>query len=282
MSVYPDFPRASASIPCKICGMVAPLCGVTDFSRGGADIQHALAISGAELTHDLIVLTKLDPYAGLPVYYYSCANCLFSFTPAFDRWQTADFEREIYNHDYARHDPGYAGLRQEGWARTFAEWLGPDRTDCRFIDYGSGMGYLERHLQAHGFGSVASFDPFGTSRAEVMEPADIVFLNEVIEHVTDPAASFAEIARLCRPDGVILLTTELVDQAILAAGLVNWWYCVPRAGHVSFFSEAAFHLVAHGLGMRYRRLGRGLHMLHRAAMPNWIAPLLERAGVADP
>lgn len=268
-NVYAPAPVPRAA-PCKVCGNAAGIAGVTDLSRSGADIQHGLMVHNLELTHDQVVLDKLDPYWGEAVYYYSCSLCGFTFTPSLDHWSDEEFARRIYNEDYLRHDPGFGGVRQEGWADSFLEWFGPCRHAWTIIDYGSGLGHLEQALKDRGFGEVWSYDPFGRDRDWPPARGDIVFLNEVIEHSVDPAGSFAQLAALRKPDGVIMLTTELCDAAILARGVVNWWYCAPRSGHVSLYSEAALAICASAIGLSYTRVGRGLHLFHAVPRPDWV------------
>lgn len=270
----PDNPYAPAcfpaTAPCKCCGTAALPTGVTDLSRSGADIQFGLARHGLELAPEQVILDKLDPYWGMALYYYACPQCGFTFTPSLDHWTAADFDRYIYNDDYQRHDPGFGGERQEGWAEAFAGWFGAFRQDWAILDYGAGLGLFEDKLRARGFARVLSYDPFGADRALAPEPADLIFLNEVVEHMTDPAAGFAELASLRKPDGVIMLTTELCTPEILDRGVVNWWYCAPRSGHVSLFSEQALALFAQRHGLGYSRAGRSLHLLHGAQLPEWI------------
>jgi hypothetical protein len=59
----------SPATPYKCCDGLAHLCGVVDFSRCGADV-----IAG----------TKVDPYVGVPIYYYRCEHCGFVFTKDLD------------------------------------------------------------------------------------------------------------------------------------------------------------------------------------------------------
>lgn len=266
-------PFALPAVPietvCKICGGAARLAGVCDFSRGGADIQYGLMRDGLELTHDQVILAKTDPYSGISVHYYACGACGFAFTPSLDHWSHAQVAEWIYNDDYLRHDPGFGGLRQEGWANTFCEWFGDVGRDWRILDYGAGMAILERKLRERGFARVASYDPFSPGMRVPEWPADFIFLNEVVEHSFDPRTTFGELAQLRARGGVIMLTTELVDEAILQNGIVNWWYCAPRSGHVSFYSQTSMALLAQAMGLAYHRIGRGCHVLCEGGLPEW-------------
>ncbi len=81
---------------CKLCNGDSILVGVVDFSKGGAD-----TLAGH----------KVNPYVGIPIYYYSCQACGFTFTRALDNFTHQDFSEKIYNQDYVLNDPDYLSLR---------------------------------------------------------------------------------------------------------------------------------------------------------------------------
>ncbi len=76
---------------------------------------------------------------------------------------------------------------------------------------------------------------------------DMVLLLEVIEHVPDPDAFFAEIARLVSPGGAVMVTTPAVDNLIGRSAPRHCpHYTAPS--HVSLFTSRAMHslLANHG------------------------------------
>jgi hypothetical protein len=108
--------RVPTVATCKCCGGTAHIVGVTDFSRCGTDMIAEVMATGQPLGPASIVTRKVEPYSGWPIYYYRCVGCLFTFTPAFDAWDHADFGRHVYNADYARHDPEYNDVRPRQYA----------------------------------------------------------------------------------------------------------------------------------------------------------------------
>src|SRR5438270_709952 len=73
---------------CKCCGTAAYLYGVVDFHK------HCDPTGSQAL-----------PLSGVPIYYYRCADCLFLFATAFDRFTAQDFRHYIYNEEYLLIDP---------------------------------------------------------------------------------------------------------------------------------------------------------------------------------
>ncbi len=257
---------AAAETACKCCGGASRLCGVLDFSVGGAD-----RFAGR----------KVDPYVGLPVYYHRCERCGFVFTRAFDAWTPDDFAAHIYNDDYPRQDPDCTGARARDNAAMIARHF-PSMAGQPTLDFGSGFGQLEHELAARGFGAIASWDPYhGTSRAQ---PADGAYRNilafEVFEHHPDPHALVATLLRYLDDDGAILVSTLLVSDAQVEAGIADWWYCLPRNGHISLFSDTALRTLADAHGLRMVSFNDGLHLFHRNAVPRWAAQYVASASAS--
>ena len=53
-----------------------------------------------------------DGLVGIPIYYHKCSNCNFIFTAFFDRFVNENWSQYIYNDDYKRIDPDYAGKNE--------------------------------------------------------------------------------------------------------------------------------------------------------------------------
>jgi hypothetical protein len=266
-------PFQASSVPrscaCKCCGSSAELTGVVDFSRCGYDVlQHVIA-TGQPVHPASSVSRKADPYSGWPIYYYRCGKCFFTFTRAFDDWTTADFARHVYNDDYVRHDPDYAEARPQQYADLLTERFGPWKESLSILDYGSGSGLLQRKLEARGFTRVQSEDPF-TSARRIDSQFDLIVTIEVFEHVVDPIALVKDLKRLLRPDGAILLSTLCCRQEVIDNGLANWWYCVPRNGHISFYSPESLSLLAQGEQLRCGSLSDSLHLMYQEPVPQWL------------
>lgn len=83
---------------CKICGSRARIFDVVDFFKFCGDEPYQFGISG------------------VPVYYFRCDFCDFTFTDFCDTWNHEDFSGVIYNSDYLAVDPDYVELRPKHMA----------------------------------------------------------------------------------------------------------------------------------------------------------------------
>jgi 2-polyprenyl-3-methyl-5-hydroxy-6-metoxy-1,4-benzoquinol methylase len=246
-----------AESTCKCCGQISRLCGVVDFSRCGAD--HAAG-------------KKIEPYSGIPIYYYRCEQCGFTFTRAFDNWTSEDFAEHIYNSDYERHDPDYKGARPISNAELIASNF-PEMAQGNMLDFGSGLGLLERELRARGFSQVASYDPYAASKSAsvLSEKYQTVVAFEVFEHHPDPHALMDMMVRFLHEDGAILFSTLFVPDGVIETGIDRWWYCAPRNGHISFFTSRSIATIAARHGLKAGSFNEGTHFIYRHALPSWAA-----------
>ncbi len=241
---------------CKCCDGPARLCGVVDFSRSCLDL----------------IGPRVMPYSGVPIYYHRCEQCGFVATRAFDAWSHDDFAAHIYNDDYVRVDPDYLGARAAQNAEIIAGNF-PELSGVTILDYGAGLGLLERELKAKGFAHVDSFDPYaGKGNGNSIRPTrryDLVVAFEVFEHHPQPQALIDELAGFLEDGGALLFSTTLATDAALEAGLERWWYCAPRNGHISFFT---LHALAR-IGARHQLIPAsftdGIHFYFRGEPPAW-------------
>ena len=242
--------------PCKICGAHSPPFDVVDFNKSADQALYPHGVSG------------------VTVLYYRCGSCGFMFCSLFDDWTDADFARYVYNDDYVKIDPEYTGSRAREAARAMNGILAGCQA-ARILDFGSGLGIFEAELRALGFDHVESFDPH-SSPARPRGLFDIITAFEVVEHATDPLATFQEMKSLLKDDGIIVFGTALQPDDILTLR-ANWWYVAPRNGHVGAFTEEALLEVARRLGMT--PYGGGLFALtspNPSAMARQVA---DRVGV---
>jgi SAM-dependent methyltransferase len=265
--------RIPQTTACKCCLSPADIVGVTDFSRCGADTVAHVQATGQLMYPASAMTTKADPYAGWPIYYHRCRKCGFTFTRAFDSWDQEMFARHIYNDDYVRHDPGYLSRHLEN-THFLLPRIGPVRQRIRILDYGSGLGLLEGELKCQGFAQVESYDPF-TRATRPSGHFDFILCIEVFEHAPDPVAMMDDIASFLTPDaGAVLFSTLCCPPSVIQAGLANWWYCVPRNGHISFFTPESLSLLAGQRALQYRQLGDYHHLMHRQPAPDWLRGFL--------
>lgn len=82
---------------------------------------------------------------------------------------------------------------------------------------------------------------------------DVVTMWDVIEHLADPAAVMAEVARVTRPGGLVVLTTGDVRGPLAARGLERWNLMTPPA-HLSFFSPGTLERLLNAAGFELERL----------------------------
>lgn len=226
---------------CKCCGNSARLDGYADLDRDCFGHNE-----------------RRGNVSGVPIPYYRCAACDFTFTPAFDGWTPEDFARHIYNDEYALFDPRFAEERPKTTARLVGSLARDPRT--RILDYGCGNGRTVELLRALGYTEVQGFDPF---HANPQPPAtgvfDLVICIEVAEHTPSPLDLFARLASHTAPHGVILVSTR--DFSEVNGRWSDDWYVAPRNGHVSFYSQRTLRLLAASLQRDYVKLDSFRHLL---------------------
>jgi 2-polyprenyl-6-hydroxyphenyl methylase/3-demethylubiquinone-9 3-methyltransferase len=243
-------PTDPAPAPCKLCGGVARLFGVTDFNRSCEEIRG-----------------NFLPLAGIPIYYRRCAACGVVYTEAFDDWSHADFEAHIYDADYGAVDPDYEEVRPTNNAALVARMFGQAAGGLDVLDYGGGNGVLATRLKAAGFPSAETYDPFHPAhRTRPERQFDLVTCFETLEHMPDPTAGAADIAALLKPDGLLFFST-LVQPADFEAQRMQWWYIGPRNGHVTLHSRASLKTLWAGHGLQLASFNDNMHLAFRTLPP---------------
>ena len=87
---------------------------------------------------------------------------------------------------------------------------------------------------------------------------DVVWAGEVLEHVADVVGLLAEVRRVLRWDGRLLVTTPWHGRVVVASDA----HFDPRTDHLRFFSARTLRAVLEDAGfneIEIRRAGRGLH-----------------------
>lgn len=152
----------------------------------------------------------------------------------------------------------------------------------RFLDFGGGAGLLVRLMRDRGFDFWLQdkycqnlFAPAFALREG--ERFDVVTSLEVVEHLTDPLATFREMAAL---GSTLVIGTELLPPKRNRPG--SWWYYAPETGqHISFFSRAALQFIARELGLQLSSNGRNLHIMSaRAFNEGWLRLISRRWALA--
>ena len=245
------------AVSCKICGKEAPLYGVVDFNKSCVEITG-----------------KFLPLSGVPIYYRRCPQCGFLFTTAFDHWDAAQFKQFIYNDDYAEVDPEYEEVRPRRNAEMILRLFDRDRSRLRVLDYGGGNGVTADILRGAGFLSSQTYDPFYPQYAVLPEGQfEIVVCIETLEHLPDPMAGIAALAKCCAESGVVLISTA-TPPADFDAQRLNWWYVGPRNGHISVFSKAALHVAWKRVGFSFGSFNDTVHIAYRT-LPDFARHLMK-------
>lgn len=197
--------------------------------------------------------------SGILVSYYRCKSCGFIFTSYFDTWSKQDFAQRIYNSDYIRADPGFAGERPKYLAEQLDLMLAPLRSHLTILDYGGGEGRLIQELKRRGFEQGEVFDPFFSSGERPEKQFNLVTAFEVVEHTVDPVLLFRDMLAFLAADGAVFFTTSLQGRKPDP----GWWYIAPRNGHISIHSDASLQRLAAAVGIKCLSLNDDAHLLYR-------------------
>jgi len=146
------------------------------------------------------------------------------------------------------------------------------------LDLGCGDGAFAAELLAAGCTvTMADVSPEALRRARARAPGadavlldegaplpfdedafDVVWAGEVLEHVADVVGLLAEVRRVLRWGGRLVVTTPWHGRIVVATDA----HFDPRADHLRFFSARTLRAVLADAGFaaaRVRRAGRGLH-----------------------
>ena len=153
-------------------------------------------------------------------------------------------------------DLGQGAVAETTEGKQIALRLVPPGEGRTALDLGCREGHQTRWLQGRGY-TVTSIDVEalfpGALVVDANQPLpfadasfDLVWSSEVIEHLADPAASLAELWRVTRPGGELVLTTP--NSYMVLFRVLGWFGLTPqriqRKDHLHFFDLAAIRRLA--------------------------------------
>jgi 2-polyprenyl-3-methyl-5-hydroxy-6-metoxy-1,4-benzoquinol methylase len=127
------------------------------------------------------------------------------------------------------------------------------------LDYGAGPSPVLTVLLAREGFNVRGYDPNFTephnpcSITSENSVVDAVVSTEVFEHFRDPAREMDRIARLLRPDGLLVVMTALVTEDVS----LDTWHYTNDATHIVFYTEGTFEYIARRWGFRVEECDGG-------------------------
>ena len=208
-----------------------PVCQKTEF-------KNKLVVEDKTVSHESFAIVQ-------------CAACGFQFTNP--RPGADEIGRYYESDEYVSHNSGAGGLINQAYkvARFFTmrrkvgllNKLAPRRG--KLLDYGCGTGHflaaaksagwqvagLEPNARARTEASERLGQPVGEGSLESFEPGsfDAITLWHVLEHVHTLNETLAQLIRLLRPDGVLLIAVPNVESLDAQHYRENWAaYDVPR------------------------------------------------------
>lgn len=245
----------SASIACPVCGRDCLPLPAVDFNKSCEEVRG-----------------KFLPPSGIPIVYVLCTGCQFCFAPEFAQWTFRDFEERIYNQDYALFDPDYLDIRPRGNAEDLDSTLGEQKSQIRHLDFGGGNGMMSRLMREAGWQSF-SYDPFVDRELDSasLGQFNLITAFEVFEHVPDASRLVRDLSSLLAPNGIILFTTVVSDDRIVAGRPPSWWYAAPRNGHISLFSKKSLAILAARENLCFGSFSDICHIFWRHPPAAWAA-----------
>jgi len=252
--------RESPRIPCKICQGEASPFDVVDFSKSCHAAPYPLGLSA------------------IPVMYWQCDRCQFLFTNFFDNFTAEQWQRYVYNDEYAKVDPDYAVDRPHSNARTLRTLLAGQKGSSICLDYGGGNGLTAELMRKDGW-AFDCHDPFGQTDISPDRIGRYNFCSaiEVFEHSPDPVGSLRAIVEKCSPGQLmILIFTELTDGVVSKQTRLSWWYAAPRNGHVSLYSRKSLRILGTKFGLEFATIRGGPILLTRGLTKAQIRLMLLR------
>jgi len=209
------------------------------------------------------VFTGHDPLSGEAFPVVRCGRCGLSYVhprPSIER--LSHYYPEAY---YGKRHPFFANFMNDLRVRKLPRLRGAQR----LLDIGCGRGDFILRCRARGWsvaGVEQSHSPVIALKAalgiDVYEPDDlasiaaesfdVVTLWHVLEHLPDPASTLAEVRRILKPGGTVLIEVPNFGGWDSRLGGPTWFHLdVPR--HLFHFEREPLSRLLHGAGLTPQR-----------------------------
>lgn len=177
-----------------------------------------------------------------------CLECRLIFKPQSARL-TQDLERARYeSHENSIENKGYVDFLTPAADAVCAR----AKKGSQGLDYGCGpQPVLALLLNQKGF-AVGYYDPFFFPEGLKLsvKKCDFITCTEAAEHFFNPGAEFARIFSLLKPDGFLVLMTEVFQENIN----IDEWYYAKDPTHVCFYSKETFVWIARKFNRKVQNL----------------------------
>ena len=187
-------------------------------------------------SYDTRFIHRSDDRHGIRVF-YECAACDLAFVPAEYHLQESVEVERYRMHDNDPNDEGYRRFLSRLW-KELAPRLRPGASG---LDFGCGPGPALAHMMREDGFEVALYDPhFFPDASRIDRRYDFITCTETVEHLRDPAATFALLDTLLIPDGQLgVMTGMLEDRADFAS-----WYYQRDPTHICFYTRKTMSRIA--------------------------------------
>jgi len=185
--------------------------------------------------------------------FFRCSTCALTFVDRAQIPSEADEKARYALHRNDAANPGYAAFLY----RAVDALLTAVAPPARGLDFGSGPNpVLARMLGKAGF-EVTTFDRFfAPRRPPAGTKFDFVTCIETAEHFHVPALEFKLITSILKPGGVLVVSTELLEDD---AAFAKWRYARDFT-HVCFYKKQTMEWIAGRFGWNANHHARNIEV----------------------